>query len=150
MSEKTRRAGIWAAALLAATSARAGTSAPYCEPGAEIMARQGSADRIQGPRPAPPRFAVRRRAASSHPGAGSPSLASGGVAAPAPAAAQSLGVSFLGADLADSSSFPPDTSGAAGPTQFLVAVCGAGAYCPATANTRGQMAVLLAKTFSLP
>ena len=28
--------------------------------------------------------------------------------------------------------------------------CGGGAYCPAAANTRGQMAVFLVKTFSLP
>ena len=28
--------------------------------------------------------------------------------------------------------------------------CGGGAYCPATANTRGQMAVFLTKTFQLP
>ena len=28
--------------------------------------------------------------------------------------------------------------------------CGGGAYCPGTANTRGQMAVFLVKTFSLP
>jgi hypothetical protein len=124
MSEKTRRAGLWAAALLAASSALAGTGAPYRESGAGIMARQGLAERVQGPRPAPPRFAVRRRAPSSRPNAGSSRLASGGVAAPAPAAAQSLGVGFLGADLADSGSFPPDTSGAVGPTQFLVGVNG--------------------------
>ena len=28
--------------------------------------------------------------------------------------------------------------------------CGGGAYCPASPNTRGQMAVFLVKTFSLP
>ncbi|MFY9552283.1 MAG: IPT/TIG domain-containing protein, partial [Thermoanaerobaculia bacterium] len=46
------------------------------------------------------------------------------VAAPAPAAPQTLGVSFRGARLADTNAFPPDSSGAAGPTQFLVGVNG--------------------------
>ena len=37
---------------------------------------------------------------------------------------QTLGTSFTGATLADISAFPPDTMGAAGPTQFIVAVNG--------------------------
>src|SRR5207247_5060874 len=41
--------------------------------------------------------------------------------APAPLAPQTLGTSFTGVTLADSG-FPPDTMGAVGPTQFIVAV----------------------------
>lgn len=37
---------------------------------------------------------------------------------------QTIGTSFTGATLADTSSFPPDTMGAVGPTQFIVAVNG--------------------------
>jgi len=37
---------------------------------------------------------------------------------------QTSGTSFTGATLADTSSFPPDTMGAVGPTQFIVAVNG--------------------------
>ena len=37
---------------------------------------------------------------------------------------QTTGTSFTGATLADTSSFPPDTMGAVGPTQFIVAVNG--------------------------
>ena len=37
---------------------------------------------------------------------------------------QTLGTSFTGATLADTNAFPPDTMGAAGPTQFIVAVNG--------------------------
>ncbi len=44
--------------------------------------------------------------------------------APAPLAPQTLGISFTGATLADTFAFPPDTMGAAGPTQFIVAVNG--------------------------
>src|SRR4051794_3776945 len=42
-------------------------------------------------------------------------------AAPAVASPQSLSLNFLAATLADSA-FPPDTMGAAGPTQFIVAI----------------------------
>ena len=42
----------------------------------------------------------------------------------APAAPQTIGVNFRGAALADTDAFPPDTTGAAGPTQFLVGVNG--------------------------
>ena len=37
---------------------------------------------------------------------------------------QTVGTSFTGATLADTNAFPPDTMGAAGPTQFIVAVNG--------------------------
>jgi hypothetical protein len=124
MSEKIRRAGLWAAALLASTAAFAETGAPYRESGAEIMARQRSADRVQGPRLAAPRFAVRHRTPATAPSTAPARSATGGVATPAPAASQSLGVSFLGVDLSDANAFPPDTAGAVGPTQFLVGVNG--------------------------
>ena len=124
MSETIRRAGLCAAALLAATATFAGTGSPYRETGGEILARQRAADRVQGPRPAPPRFPVRRRSPLSTPRSVPSRPAAGGVATPAPAASQSLGVSFLGANLSDANTFPPDTSGAVGPTQFLVGVNG--------------------------
>ncbi len=57
------------------------------------------------------------RAAASPAGLGAP-------APEAPAAPQTIGVNFRGATLADTDAFPPDTSGAAGPTQFLVGVNG--------------------------
>src|SRR5205814_9779149 len=41
-----------------------------------------------------------------------------------PLSAQTLGTSFTAATLADTNSFPPDTMGAVGPTQFIVAVNG--------------------------
>jgi hypothetical protein len=124
MFEPIRRAGLVAAALLVSTAALAGTSATHRESGAAIAERQISANRVQGPRPGPPRFSVRRRVPSSGTSLTPPRRASGGVATPAPAASQSLGVSFLGADLSDANTFPPDTSGAAGPTQFLVGING--------------------------
>lgn len=40
------------------------------------------------------------------------------------AAAQTVGLNFTGVTLGETSSFPPDTMGAAGPTQFLVTVNG--------------------------
>src|SRR6059036_288708 len=44
---------------------------------------------------------------------------------PAPLIAQTAGLSFLGATLAETfSSFPPDTMGAAGPSQYIVCVNG--------------------------
>ena len=64
-----------------------------------------------------------------------------------------------------SSYVPPVCSGIFGdvacPSQFadwieqlaaenITGGCGGGNYCPTTANTRGQMAVFLTKTFQLP
>jgi hypothetical protein len=43
---------------------------------------------------------------------------------PVPLAPQILGTSFTGATYADTISYPPDTMGAVGPTQFIVAVNG--------------------------
>jgi hypothetical protein len=100
-------------------------ASPFSESGAEIAARQKIADAIQGPRAPSPRFATPRRrmsAAASKPAA--PAAAPRSRTRPASPAAQTLGVNFLGANLADSNAFPPDTSGAVGPTQFLVGVNG--------------------------
>src|SRR5206468_12893417 len=57
------------------------------------------------------------------PGGSAPARAASPAAA-SPGAPQTLGVHFLGASLADSNAFPPDTSGAVGPAQFLVGVNG--------------------------
>src|SRR5437870_4868504 len=43
---------------------------------------------------------------------------------PAPLAPQTIGTTFTGAVLTDTGAFPPDTMGAVGPTQFIVAVNG--------------------------
>jgi hypothetical protein len=50
-----------------------------------------------------------------------PPTNSGPVVAQSP---QAIGVNFLGATLADTRSFPPDSMGAVGPSQFIVAVNG--------------------------
>src|SRR5690349_4643754 len=47
-----------------------------------------------------------------------------GVRIDATTAPQTLGISFTGSTLADENAFPPDCMGAAGPTQFIVAVNG--------------------------
>src|ERR1051325_1853708 len=44
--------------------------------------------------------------------------------APPPEAPQALGLNFTGVTLADTLSFPPDTLGAAGPSQFIIALNG--------------------------
>jgi hypothetical protein len=58
---------------------------------------------------------------------GVPASPSAGPAGPIPASAanaQSVGLSFLGATLADTLAYPPDSMGAVGPSQFIVAVNG--------------------------
>ena len=77
-----------------------------------------------GPRPAAPRLAAPRAHLRSAPASALDAPAVSPVAPPSPSAPQTLGVSFLGADSADTSAFPPDTMGAAGPSQFLVGVNG--------------------------
>ncbi len=47
-----------------------------------------------------------------------------GTIEPVPNTPQTAGASFLGATLADTAAFPPDTMGAVGPAQFIVAVNG--------------------------
>jgi hypothetical protein len=44
------------------------------------------------------------------------------ISAPSPGGPQTLGINFLGANLADTNTYPPDTMGAVGPSQFLVGV----------------------------
>jgi S-layer homology domain len=128
MPSSIRAAGLLSALLAAAAPAAA--SSPFQETGAEVAARQASAERILGPRPAPPRFSVRRRPAAAAHGRSSPRAAGSararrhGAPFPVPRAPQTLGLNFLGANLMDSNAFPPDTAGAVGPGQFLVGVNG--------------------------
>src|SRR5690349_3209927 len=44
--------------------------------------------------------------------------------APAPLSAQGVGLNFLGATLADTLAYPPDSMGAVGPAQYIVCVNG--------------------------
>ncbi|HEY1434975.1 MAG TPA: IPT/TIG domain-containing protein [Thermoanaerobaculia bacterium] len=123
MLPKIRAAGILLATSLFAIALPAPAQVgPYQESGADLAARQHLADRTTGSRPRAPRFATPRRrpATASRPTASTPAA----VAAPVPRAPQTLGVNFLGADLADSNAFPPDTMGAVGPSQFLVGING--------------------------
>ena len=128
MPTTARALGLFAALLLAAgLSTAAETRAPYQRTVAEIMAAQQSADLVAGPRQKPVTRANHRRALAVNPAAPfSPSFPSGAPAAPrlSPSAPQAIGVSFLGASTVDTNAFPPDTMGAAGPTQFLVGVNG--------------------------
>jgi hypothetical protein len=139
MPPKIRAAGLLLATLLSAAIPAFGeVRNPYQETGAEIMERQRLADRTAGPRRQAPRFATprRRSAVSSRSQAASPAA----VAAPSPRAPQTLGVNFLGANLADSNAFPPDTMGAVGPTQFLVGVNGRlRSFDKATGTTDGGL-----------
>ena len=100
---------------------------------AQIMARAQEADAAQARVGNPqPRFGPGPRAdLDGHerdPGA--PGVSPRSKVDPNPARAsttdspQALGINFLGANFADATGFPPDTMGAAGPTQYLVAVNG--------------------------
>ena len=109
--------------LLIPAGIRASEPEPFRKSVAAIMA--GAALHENGLRLPAPRFSASRHHLGSR--AESPRTAStpAGVSAPAaPSAPQALGVNFRGATLADTDAFPPDTSGAAGPTQFLVGVNG--------------------------
>jgi hypothetical protein len=53
-----------------------------------------------------------------------PRALTNGTGVATPNTPQTAGVNFLGATLADTSAFPPDTMGAVGPAQFIVAVNG--------------------------
>jgi len=111
--------------LAAAAPSTAAT--PFQETGTEIAARQEASGRIARPPVLRPRFSSPRRRAPGAPRAGASASPTStvhtgprGIGPSAP----TLGVSFLGASLADSNAYPPDTSGAVGPTQFLVGVNG--------------------------
>jgi hypothetical protein len=117
------RAGkaVLLALLLFPAAARASGTDPYRRSIADIMAaRASSAPALPRPRFRAPRHDL-GLSPSSPPAASAPA---GAAAAETPSAPQALGVNFLGATLADTDAFPPDTSGAAGPTQFLVGVNG--------------------------
>jgi hypothetical protein len=103
---------------------------PYAKSVEAIMASQRVAERAGGPPLHAPRFAARRGHLGGNPRserAAAFPRAAASLPAPAPAAPsapQTPGVNFLAATLADTNAFPPDTSGAAGPTQFLLGVNG--------------------------
>jgi hypothetical protein len=143
MPPKIRAAGMLLATLLCAPiPARGEARSPYQETGAEIMARQLLADRTAGQRQQPPRFTTLARRHSNAPHAPVPAgvSAPARIAPPSPRAPQTLGINFLGADLADSNAFPPDTMGAVGPTQFLVGVNGRlRTFDKATGSTDGGL-----------
>jgi IPT/TIG domain/S-layer homology domain len=114
---------IAAAAIAAADPGGSG----YRRTVARIMAE--SSARIGPPRApsSPPRLRAPRArlTAGGRAHAGPAALPRAASAAPSgPSAPQTLGVNFRGATLADTNAFPPDSSGAAGPSQFLVGVNG--------------------------
>ncbi len=108
--------------IVAGTAAVAAERGPYQQTVREIMGSP-AAPRT-GPSAPRPALAAPRRHLASNPG--SPRAAASPAPAPSAGAPVSLavGTSFLAATLADSDAFPPDTMGAAGPSQFLVAVNG--------------------------
>jgi len=71
--------------------------------------RHDRRDLSQDPQSSGPQFVVNTPMAPSTPG---------------PLAPQTVGTNFLGPTLADTLSYPPDSMGAVGPTQFIVAVNG--------------------------
>ncbi len=96
---------------------------------ASIMDRQRVADRSSAPQviPKPEHTNPDRSLLPQNPS--SPDVSQlpegSGNAAPAPFTPQPLGTSFTGATISDTPGFvPPDTMGAVGPTQFIVAVNG--------------------------
>ncbi len=139
MFQKTRIAGPIAAILFVIGIPLSGqTAGPYQETGAQIMSRQRIADLTQGPRQVKPRLVAPRQSRAARPSL--PSSAPTANAAPSPGEPQTLGVNFLGANLADTNSFPPDTMGAAGPSQFLVGVNGRiRSFSKATGSTDGGL-----------
>ena len=122
--------GLVVAALAAAAFAaglRAETGGAFQRSVAEIQAAQTAADGMSAPRLAAPRLASPRALLPPNPDSPTETASLAGdapVAPPGPSAPQTLGVSFLAATSAETNAFPPDTMGAAGPTQFLVALNG--------------------------
>src|SRR5579859_6091491 len=98
---------------------------------AEIMGRQASSGGIQlednGGKKHPRKKADRSNLAQNpdSPAVASfPAAATTGSGAGGPKAAQTGTINFTGATLTDTRAFPPDSMGAAGPSQFIVAVNG--------------------------
>src|SRR5262245_15478617 len=114
---------LFAAAAIAAADSGGG---PYRRTVAQIM--DESSARIGPPRPpsSTPRLrSPRERLTGRERALAGDSRSRAVSAAPSsPSAPQTLGISFRGATLADTNAFPPDSSGAAGPSQFLVGVNG--------------------------
>ena len=95
---------------------------------AQLMADQAAYDQANAGKPRPLRVNPFHRVAPNQqpnpdalPGPGSTRTGIGGVS---PLIAQTVSISFLGAQLSDSNVVPPDSMGAVGPTQFLVTVNG--------------------------
>ena len=120
------RSLLWALALLvAAPGMRAAETDPFRRTVADLMASAGRPGTGAGP--ARPSLRAPRHHLGERPESPRTAASPAGLGAPAPeapAAPQTIGVNFRGASLADTDAFPPDTSGAAGPTQFLVGVNG--------------------------
>ena len=121
MFQKTRLAGPIAAFLFAIGIPLSGQAAnPFQETGAQILARQRVADMMPGPKHVKPRLASPRQRRTPRPASSlSAPPVNRALSAGEP---QTLGINFLGANLADTNTYPPDTMGAAGPSQFLVGV----------------------------
>src|SRR4051794_1370824 len=109
-------------ALFAIVRLAAGaTDDSYRRSVAQISADAALADGIAGPRLPAPRLSAPRGLLPGTPASPAESartLEAPPVAPPSPDAPQTLGVSFLGATSAETNAFPPDTMGAAGPSQF--------------------------------
>ena len=120
------RSLLWALSLLVAASGmRAAETDPFRRTVADVMASAGRPGTGAGP--ARPSLRASRHHLGGRPESPRSAASPAGLGAPAPeapAAPQTIGVNFRGAALADTDAFPPDTSGAAGPTQFLVGVNG--------------------------
>jgi len=128
MLNRLRITSIGVPVLVAATAIAAADSGGggYRRTVGQIMA--DSAARIGPPRApsSPPRLRAPRGrlAAETREVTGNVRPRAASAAPPGPAAPQTLGVNFRGATLADTNAFPPDSSGAVGPSQFLVGVNG--------------------------
>ena len=119
-------AAVSAAVIAANAGAESDTGDRYRRTVADIQAAQTSAGPSALVRSSPglaaPRAHLPANPASS--AEATAPAASAPVSLPAPSAPQTLGVSFLAATSAETNAFPPDTMGAAGPSQFLVGVNG--------------------------
>ena len=111
---------------LAAPAASPGQTGPFQRTIADIMANPDSRAAAPAPRPAARLTAPRRNLLLPDESPRHAMVRVGAIAMPpdAPSAPQTPGVNFLGTTLAQTGVFPPDSAGAAGPTQFLLGVNG--------------------------